>query len=151
MSVCTFFGHRDCPTAVRESLYAALVDLIENHAVDSFYVGNSGAFDNMVQACLQELSGHYPHIRYAVVLERMPGKSDRDFQKDMPDTVLPDGIESVLPKFAIPWRNQWMLDQADMVVSYVIHAGGGAAHFVRKARDCGKAIINLASYSVENL
>ena len=39
MSVCTFFGHRDCPSSIKPKLREVLIDLIENHAVDMFYVG----------------------------------------------------------------------------------------------------------------
>lgn len=33
--VCTFFGHRDCPSSIKPTLRKALIDLIENHAVDA--------------------------------------------------------------------------------------------------------------------
>ena len=46
---CTFFGHRDCPSSIKAKLREALVDLIENHAVDMFYVGQQGAFDGIVR------------------------------------------------------------------------------------------------------
>lgn len=62
MSVCTFFGHRDCPETIRPKLHAALVELIEERGVDSFYVGNHGTFDRMVSSLLRELSERYPHI-----------------------------------------------------------------------------------------
>ena len=39
MSACTFFGHRDCPSSIKPKLREALIDLIENHTVDMFYVG----------------------------------------------------------------------------------------------------------------
>lgn len=42
MSVCTFFGHRDCPGTIRPSLRKALVDLIQAHSVTFFYVGCQG-------------------------------------------------------------------------------------------------------------
>ena len=42
MSVCTFFGHRNCPKAVAPELLATLVDLVEDHDVDLFFVGRQG-------------------------------------------------------------------------------------------------------------
>ena len=74
--VCTFFGHRDCPVSAKSKLREVLVDLIENHDVDMFYVGRQGAFDSMVRSVLKELVLTYPNIRYAVVLERMPLRCD---------------------------------------------------------------------------
>ena len=55
MSACTFFGHRDCPSSIKPKLREALIDLIENHTVDMFYVGQQGAFDSMVRSVLKEL------------------------------------------------------------------------------------------------
>lgn len=82
MSVCTFFGHHDCPSEVKPKLREALTDLIENHLVDIFYVGNKGAYDRMVRSILRELAQKYAHIHYAVVLERMPGKRNEDIPED---------------------------------------------------------------------
>lgn len=49
MSACTFFGHRDCPSSIKPKLREVLIDLIENHAVDMFYVGQQGAFAKLVK------------------------------------------------------------------------------------------------------
>ena len=76
MSACTFFGHRDCLSSIKPKLRETLIDLIENHAVDMFYVGQQGAFDGIVRSVLKELVLVYPHIRYAVVLARLPPKRD---------------------------------------------------------------------------
>ena len=86
---CTFFGHRDCPSAIKPKLREVLIDLIENHAVDIFYVGKQGAFDGIVCSVLKELVSLYPHINYAVVLERLPPKRDEFDTRDYSDTMLP--------------------------------------------------------------
>ena len=143
MSVCTFFGHHDCPAEVKPKLREVLTDLIENRSVDMFYVGNKGAFDRLVRSVLRELVQKYPHIHYAVVLERMPGKRNEDDLEDYSDTMLPEGIEKVHPRYAISWRNKWMLRQSDYVVTYVTHSWGGAAQFAENAVKSGKIVKNL--------
>lgn len=143
MSVCTFFGHHDCPAEVKSKLREILIDLIENHSVDVFYVGNKGAYDRMVRAVLRELAQEYAHIHYAVVLERIPGKRDEDIPEDYSDTMLPEGIEEVPPRFAIVWRNKWMLRQSDYVVTYVTHSWGGAAQFAAMSERQKKTVIRL--------
>ena len=60
MSVCTFFGHRDCPSSIKPNLKQALIHLIDAQSVDTFYVGNHGAFDAMVRSTLAELMQDYP-------------------------------------------------------------------------------------------
>lgn len=141
MAVCTFFGHRDCPEAVKPYLREVLVDLIVNKGVDTFYVGNQGRFDGIVRSVLRELVQAYPEIRYAVVLAYLPGEK-RAYNDDS-DTMLPEGIEDVHPHYAVVWRNRWMLQRADFVVTYIAHPWGGAARFADKARRVGKTVINL--------
>ena len=67
---CTFFGHRFVPQKIEPTLRSTLIDLIENHCVELFYVGNHGDFDAMVRRALRELSAEYP-IKYHVVLAYM--------------------------------------------------------------------------------
>lgn len=140
---CTFFGHRDCPTTIKPKLREVLIDLIENHDVDAFYVGQQGSFDTIVHTVIKELASAYPHITYVVVLERIPQKHSEFDIRDFSDATLPEGIEFVHQRYAISWRNRWMLKQSDYVVSYITHSWGGAAKFVAMAKSQKKAIINL--------
>ena len=149
MSACTFFGHRDCPSSIKPKLRKILIDLIENHAVDMFYVGQQGAYDAIVRAVLKELVSVYPHIRYAVVLERLPPKRDECGTRDYSDTMLPEGIETVHPRFAISWRNKWMLKQSDYVVTYITHSWGGAAQFAEMAERNNRTIINISKQAID--
>jgi len=144
MPACTFFGHRDCPERIKPKLREAVVELIERHGVNMFYMGQQGAFDRMARAVLIELRALYPEINYAVVLERLPQKRDHD-TRDFSDTMLPEGIELGPPRFAISRRNKWMLKNSDFVVCYVTHSWGGAAQFAELARRQKKQIISLAS------
>ena len=107
MAVCTFLGHRDCPETIKPKLREVLIDLIINHDVDMFYVGHQGQFDAYVHSELKKLKQAHPQISYAVVLAYMPGK--KTAYHDYSDTMLPEGIESVHPRYAISWRNNWMI------------------------------------------
>ena len=141
MRICTFFGHRDCPAPIRTQLKAVLIDLITNHDVDMFYIGNQGRFDVIVRSVLRELKEEYPQINYAVVVAYMPGKQTE--YDDYSDTMLPEGIESVHPRYAISWRNNWMLRQSDYVVTYITHAWGGAVQYANKAKSQKKQVFNI--------
>lgn len=139
---CTFFGHRDCPASIKPKLRAMVEELIVRYGVDRFYMGRQGAFDAMARSVLRELAEVYPHISYAVVLERLPGPRDKAVW-DFSDSIFPEGLETVPPQFAISKRNDWMLKQTDFVVTYITHNWGGAAQFAEKARRQGKTAINL--------
>ena len=141
MASCTFFGHRECPDSIKTQLREVLIDLVTNHNVNMFYVGNQGQFDAIVRSVLRELKKEYPQIDFAVVLAYMPGKQTE--YDDYSDTMLPEGIESVHPRYAISWRNNWMLGQSDYVVTYITHSWGGAAKYAARAKCQGKCIYSL--------
>ena len=106
-----------------------------------FYVGNQGNFDRLVRSILKEVTTAYPEVGYAVVLAYMPSAKKR--ADDFSDTLLPDGIEKVPNRFAIPWRNKWMIEHADYVVTYVTRLFGGAAQFSAFAKSKGKIIYDI--------
>ena len=136
--VCTFFGHRDAPKEIEPSLRLALIDLIENKNADVFYVGNHGNFDVMVRRQLEDLSKTYP-IKYYVVLAYMPSKNDAPDEH----SILPEGIETVPRRFAINYRNKWMLTKSDIVITYVTRPVGGAWEFKQLAEKANKIVIAI--------
>ncbi len=141
MAACTFFGHHDCPEHIRPKLRETIIELILSKNVDMFYVGNNGHFDSMVRSILWELQTVYPQIEYAVVLAYMPGK--RAERKDYSDTMLLEGIERVPKRFAISWRNNWMLERSEYVVAYITHSWGGAAQFAEKSEKHERKVIYI--------
>ena len=120
-----------------------VAELIVRYGVDRFYIGRQGAFDIIARSVLRKLAKVYPHISYAVVLERLPGARDKAVW-DFSDSIFPEGLETVPPRFAISRRSDWMLKQSDFVVVYVTHFWGGAAQFAEKAHRQGKTVLNLA-------
>ncbi len=145
--ICTFFGHRDAPNTIKPLLREIVLDLIENQEVNQFVVGNQGNFDTMVRSLLTELE-HSHGIRYEIVLAYFPKQGDPLVNDD--HTLLPDGIETVPPRFAIDYRNRWMLDRSDVVVTYVTRSFGGASKFSEQAKRKNKRIIPLSSLVNQN-
>ncbi len=147
MLTCTFFGHKDTPNGIKPTLKSVIVELIENKNVFNFYVGNHGSFDYMVECCLTELKEIYS-IDYAVVLAYLPERKNGAEKEKSTNTILPNGIESVPKKFAINYRNKWMIEQSDYVVTYVNHNFGGAARFKELAERKNKTVINIATQNL---
>lgn len=132
MPACTFFGHSQCPD-LRSELRDAVMRLAGD-GVDMFYVGDNGRFDAQVRSVLSELG-----LRYGVVLAYLPKGGGADFD----DTMFPEGLELVHPRYAIERRNLWMLERSEYVVTYVHHGWGGAAKFAALAERQGKRMIRL--------
>lgn len=138
---CTFFGHRDCDESVKHNLYAKIEGLIVSQGVERFYVGNQGRFDYYARSTLHELKKKYPHITYFVVLAYL--SHDNIEYTDHTNTIFPEGIEKVPPRFAISWRNKWLLRHSLFVISYVRFKRGGAYNFTQMAKKQGKRVINI--------
>lgn len=138
MKICTFFGHRDAPREVESALRRVLTELIEREQVTEFYVGNHGEFDRLVYRVLTEWEAVYPHIRCTVVLAYLPEKP-MDYRR----TVVAEGVETVPKRLAIVYRNRWMADRAQYVVTAVNRSWGGAAQSKAYCARQGKRIIEL--------
>ena len=64
--------------------------------------------------------------------------------KNLYDSTVYPPLENIPQKFAISKRNEWMINQADLIIAYVSHTYGGAYRSLEYARRKKKSIINLA-------
>lgn len=136
----SLIGHGDCSDCVRETLKKVLMDCILNEGATVFYVGHQGAFDRIAYGVLKSLVDDFPNISFFVVLAYRPTKAEFPWEV----TIFPEMVASAHPKYAIMKRNQWMLDNSDLVVSYVCRSFGGAARYKAAAQKKGKRIIELS-------
>ena len=140
--VVAFFGHKDTPSAVKPLLEQTVQRLIEENEEITFLIGTHGTFDLMVQGVLGQALQKYPHITCHIVLSYIP--VDKDSEQYALPTLVPEGIECVPKRLAISFCNNYMVNECDTVVCYIMHDWGGAAQFVEKAKKKGKVIFNLA-------
>jgi hypothetical protein len=59
------------------------------------------------------------------------------------DDVVYPPLENVPLKFAISRRNEWVVDNSDIVYAYVKHSWGGVAKMLAYAKHKQKQIINI--------
>ena len=136
--VSTFFGHRDAPYSLADELRKTIIELLETGNVDVFYIGNSGNFDKLVSSVLSELSSEYSFFCRVVLAYLPEHENDYNFE-----TIYPEGLENVPKRFAISYRNNWMIEQSDIVVTYVKRNYGGAYQFKVIAEKKGKKVIEV--------
>lgn len=139
MNSCTFFGHSDTPSDILPLLKNVLKDLIINNNVRTFYIGTHGNYDRMCYGVLKDLEKQFAYIKIYRVLAYYPTGNEYSY-----DSIYPEGIEKVPKKFAITWRNKWMLEKSDYVVTYVIRTFGGAYKFENIAIKKELNVINIA-------
>ncbi len=141
--VVTFFGHKDTPDKVKPLIEQTVERLIEENGDITFLVGTHGKFDRMAQNVLVQAKKRYPNIDCQIVLAYIKTEADEYSRYELP-TVVPENIEFTPKRFAIKFRNNYMIEQCDTVICYITHDWGGAYTFTEKARNKGKTIINLA-------
>lgn len=139
MSVVTFCGHGEFygEEAVVRWLRETVEDLIRRGA-DDFLLGGYGGFDACAASVVWELKKKYPAIRSTLVLPYL----DRAVDASKYDGTLYPPLEKVPRRFAISKRNEYMVNEADVVVAYVTHGWGGAATTLAYAKRKKKEIIS---------
>ena len=136
---CTFIGQKNAPSTLERNLRKTILKLVLNDIVETFYISGQGKFDEMVLYNLHDIWLSYPHIKYYVVLDYLPKKFT---VYDYPTEIV-EGIDKVPKKYAMDFRNKWMIDNSDIVVTYVTQRLSGAAKLVEQAKQKEKRIIDL--------
>lgn len=122
----------------------AITDLIVREKVDLFLVRKEGNFDRLALKVLKDLVISFPKISFAVVFAYLP---QEDIRTEEIDTIYPLGIEAVPKRFAIDYRNKWLIDRAGCAVVYVNRGFGLAARFADVAKNSGLTVVNLAEHN----
>ncbi len=140
MNICTFFGHTDAPYEIYPILEESLKELITHRDVSVFYVGVEGRFDEMCYKVLKSLRCEFPYIIIYRVYAYFP-----KHMESLEDSIYPEGIEQVPKRFAISWRNKWMIEKSNYAVTYVNRKFGGAYKFENMAIKKNLNVLNIAS------
>ena len=141
MSVVTFCGHgdfygdEDVKRWLRDTVEALIL-----RGADDFLLGGYGGFDACAASVVWAFKKKYPTIRSTLVLPYL----DRTVDASKYDGTLYPPLENVPRRYAISRRNEYMVNEADIVVAYVTHGWGGAATTLAYAKRKKKEIINYA-------
>lgn len=137
-----FCGHGDIPPEesadLEKKLRQTVIELIKDGAHE-FLFGGYGDFDKLSAKTVYGLKDEYPHIKSVLVIPYL----DREYNMRWYDLSEYPPI-NVPRRFAILKRNEYMVEQADVVVAWVKYGFGGAAKTYAHAKRKKKKIINLA-------
>lgn len=142
-----FIGHRyiEGQYHLQDRIEDIIREKLHTKEYVELYVGRNGDFDISVASATkraQEALGHQNSS--LILLQPYPMKDDPYYEKFYDEIWYP--IDSKThPKAAITKRNQWMIDNADLLVAYVkLDRKGGALTTLKYAEKKGIEIINLA-------
>ena len=145
--IVSFCGHSNF--FEREEFKNEVLNFLEKrvgHQVVEFYLGGYGKFDNFAYKCCKEYENKHKNASIIYVTPYIHidyQKKYLDYYKTIYDDILYPEIESKPLKFAITYRNKFMMEKADGIVAYVDHNFGGE-NLYKIAKNKGKEIFNLS-------
>ena len=148
--IVTFCGHAHFSKSkeYEQKILAFLEEKIGDQPAD-MYLGGCGEFDGFAYDCCKKYKKVHPNISLVFVTPYLTmdyQRNELQYQKTRYDSILYPEIEDKPKRYAIAYRNQYMVEKADYVVAYVSHDWGGAYTTYKHAKRKGKEIFNLASF-----
>lgn len=111
------------------------------------YLGGYGDFDECCALACRELKKEYPTIKLIYVAPYLTLSEQKKIKQmeraGFYDASIYPPIENTPNKFAIIKRNEWMIENADLVIAYVNRSYGGAYKALEIAKRKKKRIINI--------
>ena len=147
--VITFCGHTQfTPTTdCFNRIISFLTERVGDNPAD-IYLGGYGAFDLFAYDCCKKYKERNPKVLLWYITPYMPSEDRQEYfkaQRKRYDGIIYPEIEEKPKKFAISYRNKWMVDKADWVIAYVMRTWGGAYSTYQYAKKKGKEVLNLAT------
>ena len=125
--IITFCGHSNFSfsDATKDELKNLLLEKIRKNPTCKFYLGGYGDFDGLCLRTLKDLKNDFPDIELIFITPYLDKNySKLEFAKNHYDDVIFPPLENVPRKFAILKRNEWMVEEADLVIAYVKYSWG---------------------------
>ena len=147
--IITFCGHATfVGTKETESRLLDFFDQAIGQETVEFYLGGYGAFDEFAYTSCKKYKETHRDARLVFItpyITEQDQKKVLSLEKARYDAILYPEIEDKPLRFAISYRNQWMMEHADVVIAFVERDWGGAYKSYQYAKRKGKRIFNLAN------
>ena len=148
--IVTFCGHARFSKSEKyeQQILAFLEEKIGDQPAD-MYLGDYGSFDSFAYDCCKKYKETHPYISLVFITPYLTidyQKNYLDYKKTRYDSILYPEIEGKPKRYAITYRNKYMVEVADYVVAYVSLDWGGAYKTYKYAQRKGKKIFNLAKF-----
>ena len=145
----SFVGHAFIPSEelVKNRVKDVLRANVKKDEPVRFYLGGYGDFDKISALCCKDLKNELSDVEIILVLPYLSfskdGKIGSLIEDGAYDATLFPPIENVPKRFAISRRNEWMIENSDLIIAFVKNSYGGAYKSLRYAMRKNRKIINL--------
>lgn len=149
----SLFGHREIESLreLENRLVPIITELLRTKSYVSFLIGRNGEFDEFAASVIKSVRKRlgFENCDLTLVLPyEVSGISD--YEKYYDGILIPDMMYGIYPRAAITFRNRWMIERSDLVITYVERAKGGAYTASKYAERLGKRVINLCNLSFDD-
>ena len=150
--IITFCGHAQISDlgTYEEKILEILQEIVGDQPAD-MYLGGYGDFDNFAYKCCKRYKETHPNISLVFVTPYLSVDYQRNrlqYEQKRYDSILYPEIEDKPKRYAITYRNKYMVEKSDYVIAYVSHDWGGAYTTYKYAKRKGKKILNLANFEL---
>lgn len=149
----SFIGHREVDDFffVEDQVDSVVRDLIMTKEYVEFYVGRNGEFDTLAASVIKRVKKEVGEYNSSLILVIPYPIADMEAYENYYDEVeYPRELHKVHYKSAITKRNEWLVENTDMLIAYVTRDYGGAAHCLKKAIERGIKIRRVDRANVES-
>ena len=151
---CCFAGHSDIwDSSLTEKIKSVAEDLIVNHNVREFWVGNYGNFDGSAASVIRELQKTYSDVKLDLVIPYLT-KSINEYKelyyKKCDNILIADIPENTPKRFHITKANEYMVNNSDFMICYIQRSWGGAITTYKYAKRKNLQIFNTAERPIED-
>lgn len=141
--IVAFAGHRYGydHIEIKPELEMTIENLI-NKGYKTFYCGGKGAFDALSASIVYSMKKKYDGVKMYLILSSYHHDSERWQLADIYDGSIYPELEECYYKARITKRNEWIVDNCDVLVCHIITTQqSGAYQMLKYARKKNKPII----------
>jgi hypothetical protein len=140
--IVTFCGHSDfIATKEHENRILSILEKEVGNETAELFLGEYGSFDKFAYQCAKKYKALHSNVALVYVTPYF--ENINDDIKNRYDRIIYPEIEKIPKRLAIIFRNRYMIEQSDVVISYVKREYGGAYKTYSFAKKKGKIIYNL--------
>lgn len=141
----SFFGHRKLNDLkeIKEKVTVILDEIIKNNTLVEFFCGSYGNFDSVCYSIAKNFKNKNQNIKITFVTPYIDDSYLRNINSNMYDEIVYPPIENSPKRLAIIKRNEWIINESDLIIFYVKNNFGGAYTALQYSKRKNKRIINI--------
>ena len=142
--IISFCGHSTY--IEKENHQTQVLQILESEIGDEeaeFFLGEYGCFDSFAYKCAKIYQKNHINAKLIYITPYIKNKKDILVQPSRFDGIIYPPLETVPKRYAIFHRNRWIVDNSDVIITYIEHSFGGAFEMYKYAQKQHKKIYNL--------